>query len=77
MDFSSNIAAQLNAVVIWPEAIVTITLMVILIGDLIGGRSFSRYLPYVAIAGLLTSVVMLILNWNTVEPVACIFWGGL
>jgi NAD(P)H-quinone oxidoreductase subunit 2 len=70
MDFSSNIAAQLNAVVIWPEAIVTITLMVILIGDLIGGRSFSRYLPYVAIAGLLTSVVMLILNWNTVEPVA-------
>jgi NAD(P)H-quinone oxidoreductase subunit 2 len=70
MDFSSNIAAQLNAAVIWPEAIVTITLMVILVGDLIGGRSFSRYLPYVAIAGLLTSVVILIFGWNTVDPVA-------
>lgn len=70
MDFSSNIAAQLNAAVIWPEAIVTITLMVILVGDLIGGRSFSRYLPYVAIAGLLTSVALLIFGWDTVDPVA-------
>ncbi|TVQ42756.1 MAG: NAD(P)H-quinone oxidoreductase subunit N [Gloeocapsa sp. DLM2.Bin57] len=70
MDFSSNIASQLNAGVIWPEGIVVITLIVVLLGDLIGGRSFSRYLPYVAIAGLLVSVLSLILSWDTVDPVA-------
>lgn len=70
MDFSSNIASQLNASVIWPEGIVVITLIVVLLGDLIGGKSFSRYLPYVAIAGLLVSVLSLVLSWDTVDPVA-------
>ncbi len=70
MDFSSNIASQLNAGLIWPEGIVVITLLVILVGDLIGGRSFSRYLPYVTIAGLLISVIALVINWNSLDPVA-------
>ena len=70
MDFSSNIAAQLNAGTILPEGIVIITLMVILIGDLIAGRSFSRWLSYAAIAGLLASVVALYFGWDTSNPVA-------
>ncbi|ELR97033.1 NAD(P)H-quinone oxidoreductase subunit N [Gloeocapsa sp. PCC 73106] len=74
MDFSSNIAAQLNVGVIWPEIWVVITLMVILIGDLITGRSFSRILPYVAITGLLISVAALILAWDNPDPIS--FLGG-
>lgn len=65
MDFSSNIASQLNAGTILPEGIVIITLMVILIGDLIGGRNARSWLPYGAIAGLLTSIVALYTNWDS------------
>lgn len=70
MDFSSSIASQLNAGTILPEGIVVITLMAILIVDLILGRSASRWLPYVAIAGMLTSIVALILQWDTPDPIA-------
>ncbi|MGB5769019.1 MAG: NAD(P)H-quinone oxidoreductase subunit 2, partial [Crocosphaera sp.] len=59
MDFSSNIASQLNAGTILPEGIVIITLMVVLIGDLIGGRKARSWLPYGAIAGLLASLFAL------------------
>ncbi len=68
MDFSSNIAAQLNAGIILPEGIVILTLMVILVGDLIVGRNSARWLPYVAIAGLLTSIVALYFQWDTPDP---------
>ncbi len=68
MDFSSNIASQLNAGTILPEGIVIVTLMLILIGDLITGKSSARWLPYVAIAGLLTSVVALCFLWDLPEP---------
>ncbi|HHP7231015.1 MAG TPA: NAD(P)H-quinone oxidoreductase subunit N [Xenococcaceae cyanobacterium] len=68
MDFSSNIASQLNAGTILPEGIVIITLMVILIGDLIAGRNSARWLPYVAIAGLLAAVLDLALLWDLPEP---------
>jgi NAD(P)H-quinone oxidoreductase subunit 2 len=68
MDFSSNIAAQLNAGTVWPEGIVIITLMVILITDLIGGRSVARWLPYMAIAGLLSSILALYGQWNIPNP---------
>ncbi|MGV2826672.1 NAD(P)H-quinone oxidoreductase subunit N [Myxosarcina sp. GI1(2024)] len=70
MDFSSNIASQLNAGVILPEGIVTITLVIILVGDLISGRSSYRWLPYAAIAGLLASIVALAFQWDTPEPIA-------
>ena len=69
MDFSSNIAAQLNAGTIWPEGIVIITLVVVLVGDLIAGRSSSRWLPYGAIAGLLASIVALYFSWDATNPV--------
>jgi NAD(P)H-quinone oxidoreductase subunit 2 len=68
MDFSSTIATQLNAGTILPEGIVIVTLMVILVGDLILGRSFSRILPYVAMAGLLAAIVALYLQWDTPDP---------
>jgi NAD(P)H-quinone oxidoreductase subunit 2 len=70
MDFSSSIASQLNAGIIWPEGIVIITLMVVLIGDLIGGRKARIWLPYGAIAGLLMAVVALYLQWDNSDAIA-------
>jgi len=51
MDFSSNVASQLHAATILPEGIVIVTIMAVLVGDLIFGRSSSRWLPFLAIAG--------------------------
>ena len=68
MDFSSQIASQLNAVAILPEGIVIVTLLVVLIGDLIFGRKYSNGIAYIAIAGLLASVVALYYGWNTPNP---------
>lgn len=70
MDFSSNIATQLNAGAIWPEGIVVVTILLVLIGDLIAGKSSARWLPYVAIAGLLASVAALWLEWDATESLA-------
>lgn len=70
----TNLAAQLNAGVIIPEGIVILTLLVVLITDLIGGRNASNWTPYIAIAGLLASVVALVLQWDNPNPVA--FFGG-
>ena len=70
MDFSSNIAAQLNAGAILPESIVIITLLLVILGDLILGRSASRWLPYAAIVGLLLSVGALYLAWDCPHPVS-------
>jgi len=67
MDFA-NLAAQLNAGTILPEGIVIITIMVVLIGDLIVGRSSSRWTPYVAIAGLLGAIGALCFQWNNAIP---------
>ena len=64
MDFSSNVASQLNAGAILPEGIIIITLMLVLIIDLILGRSSARWLPYLAIAGLLAATVDLTLIRN-------------
>lgn len=70
MDFSSNVASQLHAGAILPEGIVILTLMIILVIDLIVGRSSSRWLPYVAIAGLLLSIVALVYEWDNPEAIA-------
>lgn len=69
MDFA-NLAAQLNAGTILPEGIVIITLLVVLVADLIVGRSSSRWLPYVAIAGLLGSLIALYFQWDVTNPVS-------
>jgi NAD(P)H-quinone oxidoreductase subunit 2 len=73
MDFS-NIAAQLNAGTILPEGIIIITLVLVLVGDLISGRSFSRISPYVAITGLLLAIVALYTQWNNTNTIG--FLGG-
>ena len=74
MDFTT-LSAQLNASTIIPEAIVILTILTVLVGDLIMGRSSSsRWSPYVAIAGLLGSVGALYFQWGNPEPIA--FLGG-
>ncbi|MBW4519500.1 MAG: NAD(P)H-quinone oxidoreductase subunit N [Scytolyngbya sp. HA4215-MV1] len=70
MDVSS-LAAQLNAGIIIPEGIVIITLLLVLVGDLIVGRTASsRWTPYLAIVGLLTAIVALYLQWDVADPVS-------
>ena len=73
MDFAT-LAAQLNAGTILPEGIVIITLMVVLVGDLIVGRSSSRWIAYAAIAGLLGSIIALYFQWDVSNPIS--FLGG-
>lgn len=70
----AELAAQLNAGTIWPESIVIITLLAVLIGDLIGGRASSRWTPYLAIGGLLLSIVSLYFQWDRENTIA--FLGG-
>lgn len=70
MDFSSNVATQLNAGTILPEGIITVTLILVLVGDLIVGRSSARWLPYVAIAGLLAATLALVFGWNATDPIS-------
>ncbi len=70
MDFAS-LAAQLNTGVIVPELIVTATLLLVVVGDLIVGRTASsKWTPYLAIAGLLTAVGSLYYQWDTTSPIS-------
>lgn len=73
MDFA-NLAAQLNAGTILPEGIVITTLLVVLVSDLILGRSASRWLPYLAIAGLFTAIATLYFQWDDTNPIS--FFGA-
>ncbi|MBD2088463.1 NAD(P)H-quinone oxidoreductase subunit N [Microcoleus sp. FACHB-1515] len=73
MDFNS-LVAQLNAGTILPETIVIVTLLVVLVGDLITGRSSARWTPYWSIGGLLTAVGALYFQWGTANPLS--FLGG-
>jgi NAD(P)H-quinone oxidoreductase subunit 2 len=74
MDLAS-LAAQLNAGTILPELIVTATLLLVVIGDLIVGRTASsRWTPYLAIVGLLAAVASLYWQWNISDPIS--FLGG-
>jgi NAD(P)H-quinone oxidoreductase subunit 2 len=67
----ANLAAQLNVGTIIPELIVTGTLLVVLVSDLIVGRTVSsRWTPYLAIVGLLGAVVALYYQWNINNPIS-------
>ena len=68
MEFSSNLVTQLNAGTILPEGIIILTLIAVLVWDLIAGRNSARALAYVAIAGLLASVIALCLGWSAANP---------
>lgn len=67
MDFA-NVASQLNAGTILPEGIVVLTFLGVLIVDLILGRNSSRWIGYLAIAGLLASIVALYFEWDNANP---------
>ncbi|HEY9707673.1 MAG TPA: NAD(P)H-quinone oxidoreductase subunit 2, partial [Oculatellaceae cyanobacterium] len=69
MDFA-NLAAQLNAGIILPEGIVVVTLILVLLIDLIAGRSAAQTLPVVAIGGLLSALVTLYYEWDVADPIA-------
>ena len=71
MDFN-NLVAQLNAGAILPEGIVVITLLTVLIGDLIFGRTAARNLSYIAVGGLFLAIAALILQWDNPNPTAFI-----
>lgn len=73
MDFAS-LAAQLNAGTILPEGIVIVTLLVVLIGDLIVGRSSNAWTPYAAVGGLFLAIAALFLQWNNSNTLS--FLGG-
>ncbi|MCF4969263.1 NAD(P)H-quinone oxidoreductase subunit N [Nostoc sp. CMAA1605] len=73
MDFA-NLASQLNAGTILPEGIVIVTLMGVLLVDLILGRTSSRWIGYLAIAGLLAATVALVFQWDATNPIS--FSGG-
>ncbi|MEA5450089.1 NAD(P)H-quinone oxidoreductase subunit N [Leptolyngbya sp. CCNP1308] len=64
-----NLGAQLNAATIWPEAVLLVTILVILVGDLIQGRSSSAWTPYVAISGGLGATTLLVLQWSMANPI--------
>lgn len=70
MEFVNISSATLNAGRILPEGIVIITLLVVVVGDLIVGRSSSRWTPYVAIAGLLGAVGALYFEWDVSDPLS-------
>lgn len=70
MDFAT-LAAQLNAGRILPEGIVIITLLLVVVGDLIVGRTASsRWTPYLSIAGLLAAVGALYYQWDASDPIS-------
>ncbi|WP_448380492.1 NAD(P)H-quinone oxidoreductase subunit N [Gloeomargarita sp.] len=56
--------AALHTGTILPELLVVVTLTVVLLADLVGGRQVSRWTPYVALVGLLGAVVALAGQWS-------------
>ena len=67
----ANLAAQLNAGVILPEGIVIATIMALLITDIIGGRSANKWMPAIAIGGLLLATLDLYTQqWGNPNPIA-------
>jgi NAD(P)H-quinone oxidoreductase subunit 2 len=68
MDFAS-LAAQLNTGAILPELIVTVTLLLVVVGDLIVGRTASsKWTPYLSIVGLLIAAGSLYYQWDNATP---------
>lgn len=73
MDFAT-LSAQLNAGTILPEGIVVLTIMVVLVGDLIQGRTSVQWTPYASLVGLLAATGALFFQWDISNPIG--FLGG-
>jgi NAD(P)H-quinone oxidoreductase subunit 2 len=65
----ANLAAQLNAGTILPEGIVTLTVVLVLVADLISGRASIRSTPVIASVGLIGALVALALQWDSALPI--------
>ncbi len=82
--FDPNV--NLNAGAIIPEVLVTITLIVVLVADLIGNQSVRKSLPFLSVMGLVGALVTLVLQWQhpdmegflgsfTADPFSILFRG--
>ena len=60
----ANLASQLNAGTIAPEAAVLVALLACLLVDLAGEQAASRWVPPFSYAGLGGALVLLALQWN-------------
>ncbi|MEN9262174.1 MAG: proton-conducting transporter membrane subunit, partial [Thermostichus sp. HHBFW_bins_43] len=60
--------ANLNAGAIWPEVVVTLTLLLVLVVDLVGGSTVRKSLPTLSILGLVGTLVTLVLQWQQPQP---------
>jgi NAD(P)H-quinone oxidoreductase subunit 2 len=81
-----NLPLDLNAGAIIPEVIVTLTLLILLIVDLIGGSAVRKYLANLSNLGLVAALVTLVVQWQhpdldsffgsfTADPISILFRG--
>jgi NAD(P)H-quinone oxidoreductase subunit 2 len=68
----ANLASQLNAGTIAPEAAVLVALVACLLVDLAGEKAASRWVPPFSYAGLGGALVLLALQWN--DPALAPSW---
>ena len=77
---------NLYAGAIWPEVVVTLTLLIVLVVDLIGGSAARKSLPTLSIFGLIGALVTLVLQWQqpqlesflgsfAADPISILFRG--
>jgi NAD(P)H-quinone oxidoreductase subunit 2 len=77
---------NLHAGAIWPEVVVTLTLLLVLAVDLVGGSAARRSLPTLSLLGLMGALVPLVLQWQqpqlesflgsfAADPVSILFRG--
>ncbi|MEL7084749.1 MAG: NAD(P)H-quinone oxidoreductase subunit N [Cyanobacteria bacterium J06597_1] len=67
--FDPAIASHLNATTILPEAVVTVTILLILTLDLIWGETVGRIIPGVTVAGTGVAIAALANQWSMADPV--------
>ncbi|NJL99766.1 MAG: NAD(P)H-quinone oxidoreductase subunit N [Synechococcaceae cyanobacterium SM2_3_2] len=77
---------SLNAGAIVPEVVVTLTLLLLLVVDLVADQSVRKVLPVLAVSGLIGGLVTLVLQWQhpdmesfvgsfTADPISILFRG--
>lgn len=77
---------NLNAGAILPEVVVTVTLLLLIVVDLVADQSVRKSLPIIAVSGLVGGLVTLVLQWQdpdmesflgsfTADPISILFRG--